>query len=137
MADNGKSDKLTGKEQRFVDYYDGDQTKAARLAGYKNPDRRGYELLKRPKVAEAIRAREENERRPHIADRQRRQEFWTEVMEDKEQKMQDRLKASEYLAKSEADFVERRDLSSSDGSMSPPSRIEIVPVDQNGTESSS
>ena len=106
---NGKEGKFSYKERRFVEYWDGSPTETARKAGYKNPSRRGWELIRRPKIQQAIQERENIERRPHIADRQRRQEFWTEVMEDENQQMKDRLKASENLARSEADFIERRE----------------------------
>jgi len=112
---NGKENKLTYKEARFVEYFDGNPTEAARKAGYATPDRRGWDIIRREKIQKAIEQRETRERRPHIADRKRRQEFWTQVMEDSEQQMKDRLKASEYLGKSEADFVERREHSGQDG----------------------
>ncbi len=112
---NGKEDRLTQKQQRFVDYYKGNYSEAARDAGYSSPNRRGYELMQMPKIQQAIQERENVERRPHIADRQRRQEFWTQVMEDENQKMRDRLKASENLARSEADFIERREHTGEDG----------------------
>lgn len=112
---NGKENTLSQKQQRFVDYYEGNYTEAARKAGYSTPDRRGYELMQMPKVQKAIKQRETKERRPHIADRKRRQEFWTQVMEDENEDMKNRLKASENLAKSEADFVERREHTGKDG----------------------
>jgi phage terminase small subunit len=115
MASNGKEGILSQKQQRFVDYYEGNYTEAARKAGYRNPGSRGYELMQTPKVREAIKQREGEERRPHIASRQRRQEFWTQVMEDDQEHMKHRLKASENLAKSEADFVERREVTGKDG----------------------
>ena len=115
MASNGKKDKLSQRQQRFVDYYEGNCREAARKAGYKSPRRRGYELMQMPKVQEAVKQRENKERRPHIADRKRRQEFWTQVMENEDEDMRNRLKASENLAKSEADFVERREHTGKDG----------------------
>lgn len=41
-----------------------------------------------------------------VATRQIRQEFWTETMKDNKSNMSDRLRASELLGKSEADFTE-------------------------------
>ena len=115
MASKGKEDRLSQRQQRFVDYYEGNSREAARKAGYKSPRRRGYELMQMPKVQETIKQRENKERRPHIADRKRRQEFWTQVMENEDEDMRNRLKASENLAKSEADFVERREHTGKDG----------------------
>jgi len=110
-----KKNTLTIKEQRFIEYWDGNPTETARKAGYAAPHQRGYELIRRPKVKEKIQKREENERCVHVADRMRRQEFWTQVMEDEEKKMPDRLRASEYLARSEADFIERHQHTGKDG----------------------
>lgn len=45
--------------------------------------------------------------RHQVASRLARQAFWSSVMEDPTADMSDRLKASELLAKSEADFVAR------------------------------
>jgi hypothetical protein len=45
-----------------------------------------------------------------IATREDRQSFWTEVMRDKLEKMVDRLRASELLGKSQADFVDRMEV---------------------------
>ncbi len=41
-----------------------------------------------------------------VATRQKRQEFWTKTMKDDKSNMSDRLRASELLGKSEADFTE-------------------------------
>lgn len=40
----------------------------------------------------------------------RRIEFWMAAMDDEEQKMTDRLRASELSAKADGDFVERREV---------------------------
>ena len=45
---------------------------------------------------------------PVIATRDERQKFWTDVMNSSSEEMRDRLKASELLGKSEADFTENR-----------------------------
>lgn len=42
-----------------------------------------------------------------VATRKKRQEFWTGTMNDDNAQMPDRLRASELLGKSEADFVEK------------------------------
>ncbi|MCD6150032.1 terminase small subunit [bacterium] len=46
--------------------------------------------------------------RGHVATRRERQVFWTKTMMDKEEKMSDRLRASELLGKSELDFGEQK-----------------------------
>lgn len=110
---------LTPKQQRFVDAYTGNGTAAARAAGYKGTDATlaqvASENLKKPEVLEAIQARNQVPAQVReavatagrILSRAERQEFWTSVMMDTGAELKDRLKASELLGKSEADFVER------------------------------
>lgn len=116
---------LNPKQQRFVDVFDGNATAAARLAGYEGSDASlavtASRLLKRADVKAALALRNAKEVRGAaakvvagaIASRQARQEFWTKVMEDTGAEMKDRLKASELLGKSEADFTDK--LADADG----------------------
>lgn len=105
--------KLTAKQQRFVDVYDGNGTAAARAAGYSGDDnalaQAARALLRNTQIAAAIRERQNAQMRPHIATREERQAFWSQVLRDGEQSMSDRLRAAELLGKSEADFVQRVD----------------------------
>lgn len=96
---------FTVKQQRFIDCYAGDCKEAAKKAkicyGY------ARQLLTKSNILEAIRNRQNTEVRPKdIADRQERQAFWTKIMRSKSEETKDRLKASELLGKSEADFTE-------------------------------
>jgi phage terminase small subunit len=112
---------LTPKQRRFIEAYSGNGTEAARLAGYKGTDavlgQVAYENLRKPEIAAAIKAREETESRALIANRAARQEFWTSVMRgtlgDSEVDMSARLKASELLGRSEADFTDKQEHSGS------------------------
>ncbi len=105
--------KLTEKQRRFVEAYmgqaAGNATEAARLAGYKGNDPTlaavGGQNLRKPSVQEAIQSRVVAD--PRIATRKDRQSLWTALMYDETEETRDRLKASELLAKSQADFVER------------------------------
>lgn len=108
---------LTAKQRRFVDAYDGNATQAAIAAGYseKTAPFIGAENLKKPKILAEIKSRETIRSTPLIASRAERQQFWSSVMRDKEQQMRDRLKAAELLGKSEADFVERQEITGRDG----------------------
>jgi len=110
--------KLTTKQQRFVDIYDGNATDAARKAGYKGNGNTlgqvGDENLKKPEIAKAIRARENQRNKKHIKTREERQEFWSEMMEASERDG-DKLKASELLGRSEADFTEKLQHTGKDG----------------------
>jgi hypothetical protein len=97
--------KLTLKQQKFVDCFDGNIKEAAAKAGLSYRYCRG--LVAKEHILEAIRNRQDTEVRPKtIATRQERQAFWTKTMRDKTAMMRDRLKASELLGKSEADFTE-------------------------------
>ena len=114
--------KLSDKQQKFVDAYVGNATEAALQAGYsKNTARQiGQENLTKPVIIAAIKARQEKPRINRIATREERQSFWTNVMHGKEKdityekgqkkeidvKMSDRLKAAELLGRSEADFTD-------------------------------
>jgi len=102
---------LTFREKRFVELYDGNGTKAARDAGYKGSDNvlgvSANRLLRNPKIKSAIESRQKKEISSLIATRQDRQKFWTKVMNSSSEEIQARLRASELLGKSEADFIEK------------------------------
>lgn len=111
---------LTPKQQAFVDAYAGNGVEAARAAGYTGDDATlatsASRLLKHAEVSAAIARRNavvEQARQEaavqagRIATRAERQAFWTKVMLDTTEEMSARLKASELLGKSEADFKER------------------------------
>ena len=103
-----KLTKLTRKQQTFVDHFAGDIKEAAKNAGISY--NYGRELMTRSDVVAAIRLREEKEVRPDmILNRLERQAFWSTVVRDQYQDMRDRLRASELLARSEADFLPRED----------------------------
>ena len=106
---------LTGKQRRFVLAYRGNATEAARIAGYSAASVEGHRLLRNPKVRKAIAQREIITTRQHIATREERQAFWTQVMADPAEDLKHRLKASELLGKSQADFLERRQVEHSGG----------------------
>jgi phage terminase small subunit len=103
---------LTYKQAKFVELYNGNATETARLSGYseKTAEQQGCRLLSNVKVSDAIRQRDDVEKHIRVADRVSRQKFWTKVMDDTDETMRERLKASELLGRSEADFIERRDI---------------------------
>lgn len=107
--------KLTAKQKKFIAAYDGNATQAAIAAGYskKTAKQIAQENLTKPYVAEAIAQRQEKEERKLIATRAERQRFWTEIMMAAEAELRDRLRASELLGKSEADFTEKVEVSAS------------------------
>lgn len=113
------SRELTLKQKKFIEVYAGNGTEAARLAGYKGNENAlavaANELLRNPKIADAIANREKKIIKPLIADRKKRQEFWSRVMFSKKEFMQTRLKASELLAKSDGDFIQKHEVTGKDG----------------------
>jgi len=103
---------LTAKQQRFIDFYDGNATAAAIKAGYseKSAKRIAAHLMDDERIIAAIQAREKSRSAPDIADREARQKFWSAIMRDENTMIMARLKASELLAKSEGDFLERAEI---------------------------
>lgn len=103
--------KLSVRQQKFADLYEGNGTQAARLAGYSGSEqalgKTAHDLLRNPKIQQAIQGRQDTETRPLIAARHNRQAWWTQVMNDPDTDMRDRLRASELLGRSEGDFLER------------------------------
>jgi phage terminase small subunit len=89
----------------------GNATKAATDAGYskKTASQIGYSLLRKLQIQQAIADRTAND--PAVWNREERQRFWTAVASGAtgygRASLRDRLKASELLGKSQADFVER------------------------------
>ena len=104
--------KLTTKQKAFIQSYCGNATEAALKAGYSKKTAAfiGAENLKKPQIIEQIKKREEKRADKRIATREERQIFWTQTMKDEKADMRDRLRASELLGKSEADFTEKVDV---------------------------
>lgn len=101
--------KLTFKQQRFVDYYDGNATEAAIKAGYSKNSAIviGSENLTKPYILAAIQNRTQKKVDLVIASREELQDFWTSVYKDNKNCLSDRLRASELLGKSKAVFIEK------------------------------
>lgn len=101
---------LTPKQLKFIAFYAGNGTDAARKAGYAGDDEVlrsvAYENLTKPHIREAIRKRTDQEIEPLVATRLDRQKFWSKVMKHSQTAMRDRLKAAELLGKSQADFID-------------------------------
>lgn len=110
---------LTTKQQRFVDFYDGNATEAARKAGYRGNESSlssiGEQNLRKLEIKKAIQKREEKRNKLLIADREERQQFWTDGMRDTKADRKDRQKDSELLGRSEADFTDNQRISDPDG----------------------
>lgn len=115
---------LSERERRFVENYmsTANATRAARAAGYSPKTARGQgsRLLTKVNIRRAI--DERTRRDPVVATRERRQRFWTSIMDDPTASMRDRLRASELLARASGDFLDRLDVTTG----GQPLRIEVV-----------
>ena len=105
QTESSPARQFTTKQQRLIDCFVGDIREAAEKADISY----GYarNLMTKSDIIEAIQSRQDTEIRPKdIADRQQRQEFWSDIMRDEESEPSVRLKASELLGKSEGDFID-------------------------------
>ena len=102
---------MNQRQQLFVNEYlvDLNCTQAAIRAGYSSRTAysQGQRLLKNAEVSQAIDTAMTERRNKLIATREQRQAFWSSVMNDTGEDMRNRLKASELLGKSEADFTDK------------------------------
>lgn len=118
---NGKP--LSERERRFVDAYmgpaAGNASEACRLAGYsiKAATVQGARMLAKASIQSAIAERVTAD--PQIATRDERQRLWSDIAFGRgvyaDAALKDRIRASELLGKSQADFVERHEHAGKDG----------------------
>jgi len=110
---------LTEKQRRFCEAFaenGGNAFAAARAAGYRKPKQQGSENLEKPGIRAAIDAMRKEQTTKSIATREERQSFWTAMMRGEEPgEPKDRLKASELLGKSQADFIDRKEITGANG----------------------
>ena len=100
--------KLTEKQRKFVLYYEGNATEAATKAGYspKSANVTGSKLLTNANIKKAI---NDKIARSEVVQKNLREElytFWRMMVKDADGD-NNRLKASELLAKAEAMFVQK------------------------------
>lgn len=104
--------KLTEKQKRFCDYYieTGNGAESAIRAGYseKTAKQMAKENLTKPYLREYIEERNRQLESDRIADMVEVKEFWTNVLRNRGIDMRERLKASEYIAKTNAAFIEKQ-----------------------------
>ena len=98
---------FNARQRKFVKFYEGNATEAAIRAGYSKASAGtiGPHLMKDPDIVKAIQNRVRPIEDRAIASREERQRFWTRVMIDDHVEMKHRLKASELLGRSQADFI--------------------------------
>ena len=109
---------LTEKRRRFCEEYSangGNATQAALSAGYSRAKQEGCRLLTFDDVKQALEKLRSTQTKRKIATREERQSFWTETMQNEALSMRDRLRASDLLGKSQADFIERHEVTGANG----------------------
>ena len=94
---------LTLKQQRFADEYiiSGNATQVAIATGYspKYVNTNASKLLQNTTLQYYLKGRNKELESQKIADMREVKEFWTNTLRDEENEIKDRLKASEYIAK--------------------------------------
>ncbi len=104
-------EKLTAKQKRFCDEYlkDLNATQAAIRAGYSEKTAAviGAENLIKPNIQTYLQQFQNKIDQKNIKTVEEVQEWWSEVMEDAEAKLPDRIKASELLVKSKGGFMDK------------------------------
>lgn len=106
---------LNIKQKRFADNYliTGNAKESYILAGYKaegsSCEVNSSRLLRNAKVANYIKWRNEQLDSKYIADLEEIKRFWTEIMRDTDTELKDRLKASEYIARTAGAFLDKRE----------------------------
>ncbi len=112
---------LTPRQRKFADYYieTGSSIDAYFRAGYKARGNSAYvtahQLLRNPKIQQYVQERNAQLSKERVADIEEVKEFWTNVVRDPESKMQDRLKASEFIAKTNGAFIDKMEHTGKDG----------------------
>jgi phage terminase small subunit len=106
---------LNIKQKKFADYYieSGNAAASYIKAGYEAEGHaaevNASRLLRNAEVLAYIEDRNAKFDEQFIADITEAKRFWTEIMRDTSADTKDRLKASEYIAKTNGAFVERRE----------------------------
>jgi phage terminase small subunit len=113
--------KLTELQRKFCDYYiqSGNATESYLKAGYKTKGDgarvNASRLLTNANVQEYIKERNKQLESDRIANMEEVKTFWTNTMRNGEADLKDRLKASEYIAKTNAAFIEKREIDANIG----------------------
>lgn len=104
---------LSEQQKRFADLYitSGNATQSYIEAGYKArgnaAEVSACRLLRNVKVVEYIEQRNKQLENSRIACMEEVKQFWSETMRNRNHDLKDRLKASEYIAKTNAAFLDK------------------------------
>lgn len=102
---------MTNRQRLFAEYYaqSGNATASAKAAGFseKTAYSSGQRLLKSVEVLDYIKELQAEADAERVASISEIKAFWTGTMRNSEEKTEARLRASELLAKSAGEFVQR------------------------------
>ncbi|MCW4359526.1 terminase small subunit [Bacillus altitudinis] len=122
--------RLTERQKRFCDFYieTGNATESARLAGYKgkNLNRVASQNLSKLDIQRYIEERNVQLEEERIANMREVKVFWTTILRDEHAEMKDRLKASEFIAKTNAAFTEKVEYNGNDKESNEEERVKIT-----------
>jgi phage terminase small subunit len=110
---------LTELQKKFCDYYiqSGNATESYMKAGYKAKGdvarANSSRLLTKANVREYIQERNKVLESDRIADMEEVRRFWTNTLRSEEMDPKHRLKASEYIAKTNGAFIEKQEITGS------------------------
>jgi phage terminase small subunit len=100
------------RQKKFADFYiqTGNAAESYKRAGYKAKGNvaevNASRLLRNAKVLEYITERNKQLESDRIADMEEVKVFWTKTLRNQEADLKDRLKASEFIAKTNAAFID-------------------------------
>lgn len=104
-------DNLTVKQKAFCDYYlmSGNATQSAIKAGYSEASayQIGHENLNKVEIKKYLQSKNKELDKELIADMNEVQAFWAETMRNEEYKIDERLRASDLIARSNGAYLER------------------------------
>lgn len=105
---------LTPRQKKFAAAYAGNATAAAKLAGYRGDaaslGQTGYRLLRNAEVRSIIAGREEGTLEALTLTREELQQMWSRMAGDETLDPAQRLKASELLGRSRAEFTDKHEV---------------------------
>lgn len=106
---------LTERQRRFVDEYiaSGSAYSACLKAGYseKYAKAQSHLLLENVGIKQQLEKRQKELNKKKIATMEEIQEFWANTVRNPQEDMKNRLKASEYIAKTKGAFLEKQEIS--------------------------
>lgn len=109
-------EELNIRQKKFADYFiqTGNAKESYLKAGYtaegNAAEVNASRLLRNDKVLDYIEERNKELDAQFIANIEEIKRFWTRIVRDEEADLRDRLKASEYIAKTSGAFIERREI---------------------------